>query len=348
MIFRQLFDSESSTYTYLIGSRRGGEALLIDPVLEKVDRYIQLLEDLGLRLVKAVDTHVHADHVTGLGALRDRTRCITIMSEHSDVDVVSMRVSDGDSIDIGGISLGVMYTPGHTDDSCCFLLDDRVFTGDTLFIRGTGRTDFQRGDPADQYRSIFDKLLKLPDETLVYPGHDYKGDTVSTIGEEKACNPRLQVSSVDEYVELMNSLDLPNPKLMDVAVPANLKIGLSQEAIEKRGWSLTCPQALDRLGSSEIVLVDLRDQNERDRHGVIPGSVHVPYSDLEASVKPGALLHELAMATDKRLVFYCAYGERSAMGVQTAQVAGLTNSCHIKGGMDAWKKIDGPLDQNQG
>jgi rhodanese-related sulfurtransferase len=135
---------------------------------------------------------------------------------------------------------------------------------------------------------------------------------------------------------------------MDVAVPANLKVGLSQEAIEKRGWSLTCPQALDKLGSAEIVLVDLRDQSERDRHGVIPGSVHVPYSDLEASVKPGALLHELAMATDKRLVFYCAYGERSAMGVQTAQVAGLTNSCHIKGGMDAWKKIDGPLDQNQG
>jgi len=183
MIFRQLFDSESSTYTYLIGSRRGGEALLIDSVLEKVDRYLQLLQDLDLRLVKAVDTHVHADHVTGLGALRDRTKCITIMSEHSGVDVVSMRVADGDSIDIEGISLKVMYTPGHTNDSCCFVLNDRVFTGDTLFIRGTGRTDFQQGDPADQYHSIFDKLLTLPDETLVYPGHDYKGDTVSTIGE---------------------------------------------------------------------------------------------------------------------------------------------------------------------
>ena len=344
MIFRQLFDSESSTYTYLIGSRRGGDALLIDPVLEKVDRYIQLLEDLGLRLVKAVDTHVHADHITGLGALRDRTKCITIMSEHSDVDVVSMRVADGDSIDIEGISLGVMYTPGHTDDSCCFLLDDRVFTGDTLFIRGTGRTDFQHGDPADQYHSIFDKLLKLPDETLVYPGHDYKGDTVSTIGEEKACNPRLQVSSVEEYVELMNSLNLPNPKMMDVAVPANLKVGLSQDAIEKRGWSLTCPQALDKLGSSEIVLVDLRDQNERDRHGVIPGSVHVPYSDLEASVTPGALLHALAMATAKRLVFYCAYGERSAMAVQAAQEQGLSRCCHISGGLDAWKKTGGEID----
>ncbi len=329
MIFRQLFDSESFSYTYLIGSQRGGEALLIDPVLEKVDRYIQLLEDLGLRLVKAVDTHVHADHVTGLGALRDRTRCITIMGEHSGVDVVSVRVADGDSIDIEGISLGVMYTPGHTDDSCCFLLNDRVFTGDTLFIRGTGRTDFQHGNPADQYHSIFDKLLELPDETLVYPGHDYKGDTVSTIGEEKACNPRLQVSSVDEYVELMNALNLPNPKMMDVAGRANLKVGLSQDAIEARGWSFTCQQALDKLGSSEVVLVDLRDQNERDQRGVIPGSVHVPYPDLESNVKPGARLHELAVATDKCLVFYCAYGERSAMAVQTAQEAGLTNSSHI-------------------
>jgi sulfur dioxygenase len=344
MIFRQLFDSESSTYTYLIGSRRGGEGLLIDSVLDKVDRYVQLLNELNLRLVKAVDTHVHADHVTGLGALRDRTKCITVMSERSGVDVVSMRVADGDSIDIEGTSLKVLYTPGHTDDSCSFLLNDRVFTGDTLLIRGTGRTDFQNGDPSDQYHAIFDKLLKLPDDTLVYPAHDYKGDTVSTIGEEKAFNPRLQVKSESEYVDLMNGLNLPNPKMMDVAVPANLKVGLSQDELEARGWSLTCPQARDKLGSPDIVLVDLRDETERERHGVIPGSVHVAYPDLDAGVKPGGLLHELAVATDKRLVFYCAYGERSAMAVQTAQDAGLSKSCHIKGGMDAWKKMDGPLD----
>jgi len=344
MIFRQLFDSESSTYAYLIGSRRGGEALLIDSVLDKVDRYVQLLNELDLRLVKAVDTHVHADHVTGLGALRDRTKCITVMSERSGVDVVSMRVADGDSIDIEGTSLKVLYTPGHTDDSCSFLLNDRVFTGDTLLIRGTGRTDFQNGDPSDQYHAIFDKLLKLPDDTLVYPAHDYKGDTVSTIGEEKAFNPRLQVKSESEYVDLMNGLNLPNPKMMDVAVPANLKVGLSQDELEARGWSLTCAQARDKLGSPDIVLVDLRDETERERHGVIPGSVHVAYPDLDAGVKPGGLLHELAVATDKRLVFYCAYGERSAMAVQTAQDAGLSKSCHIKGGMDAWKKMDGPLD----
>jgi glyoxylase-like metal-dependent hydrolase (beta-lactamase superfamily II)/rhodanese-related sulfurtransferase len=328
----------------LIGSRRGGEALLIDSVLDKVDRYVSLLKDLDLRLVKAVDTHVHADHVTGLGALRDRTRCITVMSERSGVDVVSMRVADGDSIDIEGTSLRVMYTPGHTDDSCSFVLNDRVFTGDTLLIRGTGRTDFQNGDAGDQYHSLFDKLLKLPDETLVYPAHDYKGDTVSTIGEEKACNPRLQVRSEGEYVDLMNSLNLPNPKMMDVAVPANLKMGLSQDEVEARGWSLTCEEAMGKIGGADVVLVDLRDQKERDQHGVIPGSVHVSYPNLEDSVKPGGLLHELAVATNKRLIFYCAFGERSAMAVQTAQEVGLLNSCHIRGGMDRWKKIEGPLE----
>src|SRR5512144_1454622 len=203
MIFRQLFDSVSSTYTYLIASRRGGEALIIDPVLEKVDRYLQLIRELDLKLVKAVDTHLHADHVTGLGALRDRTHCVTIMGEQTKADVVAMRVAEGDRIAIEGISLDVMYTPGHTDDSYSFSMDDRVFTGDTLLIRGTGRTDFQNGDARAQYDSIFNKLLRLPDDTMIFPAHDYKGETVSSIGEEKAFNPRLKIKSVDEYVELM-------------------------------------------------------------------------------------------------------------------------------------------------
>jgi glyoxylase-like metal-dependent hydrolase (beta-lactamase superfamily II)/rhodanese-related sulfurtransferase len=327
MIFRQMFDSLSCTYTYLLASRRGGEALIIDSVLEKVDRYLQLLDELDLKLVKAVDTHVHADHITGMGALRDRTRCITVMGEQSGVDVVSMRVSEGERIEIEGLSL----------------MGDRVFTGDTLFIRGTGRTDFQHGDPTAQYDSLFGKLLKLPDETLVYPGHDYKGDTVSTIGEEKAHNPRLQVSSLDQYVEIMNNLNLPNPKLMDVAVPANLKVGLSQDEIEVRGWSLTCEAAIDLLGEGDLVLVDLRDRSERERHGEIPGSVHAPYPDLDENVSSGGMLHVLAAATGKRLVFYCAYGERSAMAVQCAREAGLTKVCHIKGGIDAWKRATGPL-----
>jgi len=238
MIFRQLFDSVSGTYTYLLASRRGGEALIIDPVLEKVERYLQLIKELDLRLVKAVDTHLHADHITGLGALRDRTQCITVMGDRSNVDVVSMRLSEDDRLTIEGVTLDVLYTPGHTDDSYCFRMADRVFTGDTLLIRGTGRTDFQNGDPRAQYDSIFNKLLRLPDETLVFPAHDYKGETVSTIGEEKTFNPRLKVKSVDEYVALMNNLNLPNPKMMDVAVPANMRVGYAQEAIAQRGWAV--------------------------------------------------------------------------------------------------------------
>src|SRR5579872_1080680 len=239
MIFRQLFDSNSGTYTYLLASRPGGEALIIDPVLEKVDRYLQLVRELDLKLVKAVDTHLHADHITGLGALRDRTHCITVMGEQTKADVVSMRLADGDKLTVEGLALDAMYTPGHTDDSYSFVMPDRVFTGDTLLIRGTGRTDFQNGDPRAEYDSIFGRLLRLPDETMVFPAHDYKGDTVSTIGEEKRSNPRLQVKSVDDYVELMNNLKLPNPKMMDVAVPANMHVGLHQEELAKEGRALS-------------------------------------------------------------------------------------------------------------
>ncbi len=343
MIFRQLFDYESYTYSYVLASRVGGEALIIDPVLEKVDRYIQLLDELDLKLGKAIDTHVHADHISALGALRDRTHCITVMGEQSAADVVSMRVADGDAIDIEGLSLEVIYTPGHTDDSYCFRMADRVFTGDTLFIRGTGRTDFQHGDSQAQYASLFNKLLVLPDETLVYPGHDYKGDTVSTIGEEKAFNPRLQVSSPEDYAAIMDSLDLPDPKLMDVAVPANIRLGLSQDEIEARGWSLTAEQVMALAARGPELLIDLRDPGERRRHGGIAGSMHAPYSDLDENVGAHGLLHELAGA-GKALVFFCAYGERSAMAVEAARAAGIEHARHLKGGIDAWKKAGGEIE----
>ncbi len=343
MIFRQLFDSVSGTYTYLLASRHGGEALIIDPVLERVDRYLQLVRELDLKLVKAVDTHLHADHVTGLGALRDRTHCVTVMGEHTEADVVSMRVAEGDRIQVEGLSLDVLYTPGHTSDSYSFLLADRVFTGDTLLIRGTGRTDFQNGDPRAQYDSIFNKLLKLPDETMVYPAHDYKGDTVSTIGEEKFFNPRLKVKSIDEYADLMNGLKLPNPKMMDVAVPANMHVGLRQQDIANKGWALSAAEAIALCGRSGIVMVDLRERSEREKHGIIPGSLHAPYADLAENVAAGGMLHELAAATGKRIMFYCAYGERSAMAVQAAQDAGVKSACHVEGGIAAWKSADGPL-----
>jgi glyoxylase-like metal-dependent hydrolase (beta-lactamase superfamily II) len=226
VLFRQLFDRESSTYSYLLASRPGGQALLIDPVKEELQTYLQLIRELDLRLVFAVDTHVHADHVTALGALRDTTGCISVMGKESRVTCVSKRVVDGEVLRVDGLELRAVHTPGHTDDSYSFVMPDRVFTGDTLLIRGTGRTDFQNGDPRAQYDSLFNKLLRLPDETLVYPAHDYKGWMVSTIGEEKAHNPRLQVRSREEYVALMRALKLDNPKLMDVAVPANLECGL--------------------------------------------------------------------------------------------------------------------------
>lgn len=225
MIFRQLYDHESSTYTYLLAERAGGEALLIDPVLANTDQYIRLIEQLDLRLVLAVDTHIHADHVTALGALREQTDCVTAMGQMSKAECVTLHFSEGDKLRADNLELDVLYTPGHTDDSYSFLLPDRIFTGDTLLIRGTGRTDFQNGDPAAQYDSLFNKLLKLPEQVYVYPAHDYNGMTVSTIGEEKRHNPRLQVTGKQAYVDLMNSLHLDNPRLMDIAVPANRACG---------------------------------------------------------------------------------------------------------------------------
>lgn len=343
MLFRQLFDPVSSTYTYLIASRKGGEALIIDPVLERVDRYMTLLNELDLRLIKAIDTHVHADHITGLGELRDRTKCITVMGEQSGVDVVSMRVADGEKVDIDGVSLMSIFTPGHTSDSYSFQMSDRVFTGDTLLIRGTGRTDFQNGSARDQYESIFNRLLKLPDETLVYPAHDYKGDTVSTIGEEKAFNPRLKVEGINQYVDLMAGLNLPNPKMMDVAVPANLRQGLNQNRAETAPFSLDPDTVIDQIDADKAIPVDVRDQSERDRHGVIPRSVHAPYASLGEQMAPGGMLRELGRTSNKRLIFYCAYGERSAMAAEAARDAGLADACHLKGGILAWKKFEGPI-----
>ena len=223
MIFKQLFDKKSSTYTYLIASNKGREALIIDPVLENINTYVNLLKELDLKLVKVIDTHIHADHITALNELNKRTNCTRIMGEKSKSEVIDLKVKENDKIDIDKISLKAIYTPGHTDCSYSFLMKDRVFTGDTLLINGTGRTDFQNGDPFQSYDSIFNKILKLPNNTIVYPAHDYNGKKSSTIQNEKENNPRLQVSSANEYADIMNNLDLANPKMMDIAVPANVK-----------------------------------------------------------------------------------------------------------------------------
>jgi rhodanese-related sulfurtransferase len=233
----------------------------------------------------------------------------------------------------------VLYTPGHTDDSYSFHLGDRVFTGDTLLIRGTGRTDFQNGDSRAQYASL-QRLMRLPEETLVFPAHDYKGDTVSTIGEEKRFNPRLQVRGPDEYVQLMESLHLPDPKMMDVAVPANIHQGLHQADVARKGWAFSAEEAKGLIGRGDVALIDLREKAERERTGAIPGSLHAPYGELKDNIEEGGLIHELARS-GKTIVFYCAFGERSAMAVQAAQDQGLASARHIEGGMAAWTKAGG-------
>ena len=230
MIFEQLFDTKSSTYTYIISSGEGREALIIDPVIEHTNEYLKILEKLNLKLVKVIDTHIHADHITALNELNKRTSCTRIMGENSKSEVIDIKVKDNEKINIENIELKAMYTPGHTDCSYSYLMNDRVFTGDTLLINGTGRTDFQNGSSFDAYDSLFNKLLKLPEKTLVYPAHDYNGKKYSTIETERNNNPRLQVSSKEEYAEIMENLKLANPKMMDVAVPANVK-GLTLEQL---------------------------------------------------------------------------------------------------------------------
>ena len=225
MIFKQVFDTKTSTYTYLIASAKGREAVIIDPVLENVEEYIVLLKELDLRLVKVIDTHIHADHITGATKLKQVTNCITLMGEHTPAETVEIKVKDNEIIEIDSLKIKSLYTPGHTSDSYSFLLDNYLFTGDTLLINGTGRTDFQNGSSKDAYNSLFNNLLKLPEETLVYPGHDYNGKLSSTIGNEKKFNPRLQVKSVDEYVDIMSKLNLAKPKMIEINVSRNIQLG---------------------------------------------------------------------------------------------------------------------------
>ena len=225
MIFKQLFDSQSSTYTYLISSGQGREALIIDPVIENVAEYINVLKELDLKLVKVIDTHIHADHVTGASKLKDITKCSTIMGDHTPAESVEIRVKDDEYINLDNIKIRAMYTPGHTSDSYSFLMNNYLFSGDTLLINGTGRTDFQNGNAKDSYNSIFNKLLKLPEETLLYPAHDYKNEKVSTIGKEKKQNPRLQVNSVNQYIDIMNNLDLKKPAELESNVSRNINLG---------------------------------------------------------------------------------------------------------------------------
>jgi len=335
MIFKQLFDQNSSTFTYIVANRIGGEALIIDPVLENSQKYINLLEKLDVKLLKAIDTHIHADHFSALPYLRDSLNCVTVMGEQSKADIVSIRIKDNDNISIDGINLRAIYTPGHTDDSYCFSMDNILFTGDTLLIRGTGRTDFQNGDPALQYESLFKKILKFPDNTVIYPGHDYKGDTVSTIYEERKFNPRLQIKNKEEYINLMNNLNLPNPKMMDLVIPKNEKIGFKQEFVEKNNLSLNHSIAKKKL--KKYFFVDLRDESEIKSEGKIENSIHISYSDfILNSFEAIRKINDLKQSKEQ-VVLYCAHGERTAIILEKFSEK-LKNVKHLKGGFTKWKK----------
>lgn len=337
MIFDQFFEPESSTYTYLVARRAGGEALLIDPVDVAVDSYLEAIHRHDLKLVQAIDTHVHADHVTGLGALRDRTGCVTIMGQQSKAACVSRTVSDGEVLDVDGLKLEALYTPGHTDDSYCFLMDDRVFTGDTLLINGTGRTDFQNGDSRAQYDSIFNILLKLPDQTKVYPAHDYRGNKVSTIGEQRAHNPRLQVKNVDEYVELMANLNLPNPKMMDVAVPANLACGSRDQAqapaSPPAGMKRTSARSVE---TSRYRVIDVRQPEEYEGElGHIEGAELVPLDQVGSTAA--------GWSKSQPLLMVCRSGGRSARAAETLLGLGFKDVTNLEGGMLHWNELGRPV-----
>ncbi len=338
MLFEQFFDPDSSTYTYLVARRRGGEALLIDPVVDRTDEYLRAIEYLDLKLVQAVDTHVHADHVTGLGKLRDLTGCVTAMGAQTQVECVSRTFEDDEVIEVDGLEFEALYTPGHTDDSYSLLMGDRVFTGDTLLIGGTGRTDFQNGDARAQYDSLFNVLLKLPDDTLVFPAHDYRGNRVTTIGTERLTNPRLQVRSADEYAELMANLNLPHPKMMDVAVPANRACGTAKPAPSSpssaSGLHRTSARGVD---VKRYRVVDVREPDEwAGELGHIPQAELVPLAGVERAASE--------WKADQPILLVCRSGRRSARAGEALLKMGFRDVTNLEGGMLAWNRFKRPVE----
>jgi len=328
MLFRQFFDTTSSTYTYLIANKKGAEACIIDPVLEHIENYLKAIKDLDLKLVKVIDTHVHADHVSGISKLRDKTQCIACMGKSQNAsEIVSMEVSDNEKFKVGDLELRALFTPGHTDDSYCFLLNNKIFTGDTLLIGGTGRTDFQNGNAEDQYNSLFNVVLKLDDSVLVYPAHDYKGETVTTIGFERKTNPRLQVKSKQEYVDLMSSLNLPNPKLMDIVIPKNRKHGVRLE-IQMQSNGINVQQLKTMMNQKKVKLIDVREDFEIQRDGLIEKSIQVPYTQIENFFQN----IELSQSTDQ-FVLYCHSGQRTYLALQKLK---NSNIYHLAGGILNW------------
>jgi sulfur dioxygenase len=360
MIFKQLFDPETWTYTYFIADPAGKEAVLIDPVKSHIDEYIALLDEHGLKLKYTLETHVHADHITASGLLRQKLGAETGVGQLCGAIGADLQLQDGDVLEFGkGEKIKVIATPGHTKGSVSFLWRDRVFTGDSLFISGCGRTDFQSGDAGALYDCITQKLFTLPDETLVYPGHDYQQRWVSSIMQERTTNPRLAGKTREQFIEIMNNLNLPRPRLIDEAVPANRYCGLDederQDAVVRRETTrpervttstqdlvaaakqqiteIGVDKAKQLLSEGNITVIDVREESEYAA-GHIDDALPIPRGVLEFKV---GTTPELADKS-KTVVVYCRTGGRAAMAAQTLHTLGYSNVLSIEGGYEAWQK----------
>lgn len=327
MQVRQLFDHETFTFSYLLWSEETAAAVLIDPVSGREDRDLKLLQELGLDLTYVLDTHVHADHVTSAGRLRELTGCKTV-SSHLGPECADVKVQEGDTIPLGDDSIEVIETPGHTDDSLCFHVGQALFTGDTLLIRGCGRTDFQNGSAVDLYASITQKLFTLPDLTKVWPGHDYRGMSVSSIGEEKRSNPRLAGQSEDGFRAIMDGLDLPRPKHLDRAVPANRECGLGLAASEVTTVfpDLGFQEAMGFVDSEQALVVDVREAHElRGELGHLDGSKNIPLGEI--------LQASLDWDFDSPILMVCRSGRRSRGACDQLSKRGFRRVANLRGGM---------------
>jgi glyoxylase-like metal-dependent hydrolase (beta-lactamase superfamily II)/rhodanese-related sulfurtransferase len=346
MIFRQLFDLTSSTYTYLLADARSREAILVDPVFERHQRDLALIRELGLRLVWTVDTHVHADHVTGAWLFREALGSRIALSGAYGAENVDRPLGDGDRVEIDGVGLEVRATPGHTSGCLTLVAQGQklAFTGDTLLVRGAGRTDFQQGDAHAMWRSIRERIFTLPDDTLLYPAHDYEGRTVTTVLEEKTWNPRIGGDAREEdFVGYMQNLGLPHPKQMDLAVPANLRCGMPDEGVYPAiaSWGPVTPtyggvHEIDAEWVAHhrdtIQLLDVRTRGELEGElGAIAGSQHVPLDELRARVGE--------VPRDKPVVVVCQSGKRSAMATQILKKAGLADVANLAGGILRFRQL---------
>ena len=346
MLLRQLFDHETWTYTYLLGDEETGKAVLIDPVIDQVERDLKLLNELGLTLVYTLDTHAHADHITGAGMLRKRVGSNVVMSAAAGAEGVDVAVKDGDRLKFGNLELEVRTTPGHTDGCVTFVTSDHkyAFTGDALFVRGTGRTDFQQGSAQTLYRSIHDKIFTLPDDTIICPAHDYRGMTSSTVGEEKQHNPRVgDGKTEEEFAAIMDNLHLPAPKKLDIAVPANLHAGvvppssMSGDPLPERGWAAIerSPEGIPEVSIAWVAenkgavrMVDVREIDEAESDGKIEGVDVVPMGTVDDASK----------AWDKEIpvITICRSGRRSGRVALELEKLGFKRIASMRGGMVAW------------